>query len=71
MLENHLELSLSRRLATEDLVVPLFDEHRGGLLNGVGERESAPCDGPGGQEHAARLCARMCTAVGMVGVGCA
>ena len=43
---------MSRRVVTEILVVSLFDERRGGPLDGVGERESAPCDALGEKEAA-------------------
>ena len=48
-------------MVTENLVVSLVDEHRGGPLDGVGKRESAACDVLGGQGRRALLYARMCT----------
>ena len=68
-LENHPEQLSSRRVVTENLVVSLVDEHRGGPLDGIGERESAPFDALGGEGRRALSCARMCTCSCFVGVG--
>ena len=50
-------------------MVSLFDERRGGPLDGVGERESAPCDASGERRGAglcfARACALQCALVGV------
>ena len=56
-------------MVTENLVVSLVDEIRGGPLDGIGEHESAPCDALGGQGRRALSCARMCTCACFVGVG--
>ena len=71
MIENHLEHSSSRRLVTENMMESIVDERHGGPPDGVGEGDSSPCDAWGGQERAASLCARICTAVCIVGVACA
>ena len=49
----------------------LVDKRRGGPLERVGERDSTPCDTLSGQERRALPCARMRTAVCIVGVRCA
>ena len=51
-----------------DKYVTLFDERRGGPLDGAGERESTPCDALGGEDCWPLNCAHMCTAVCIVGV---
>ena len=55
----------------ENMMESIVDERHGGPPDGVGEGDSSPCDAWGGQERAASLCARICTAACIVGVACA